>query len=75
MDAGLDGDGERATHFEVEQLRRNYTMAHEREVHQAAMGSGVAVAVEENGRFAAGHAAGPANDIEKENLADNVELF
>jgi hypothetical protein len=86
-DSSNRADG--ASHFKVEELNRNYTMAHEREVHEAVIGASTALeintAVEPNAplernddMLVTGFEEGdptPNGVADDEELADNVELF
>jgi hypothetical protein len=78
-----------ASHFKVEELNRNYTMAHERVVHEAVTGASAPpdinsaaepdTPLERNGdMLVAGFEEGdatPTGAADDEELADNVELF
>lgn len=72
------------THHKVSALKRNYTMAHERDVHDSALGPSLATGRAEvdnipplTGQTLAHEPArtAPADTEEEEHLADNVELF
>lgn len=71
-----------ASHFKVEELNRNYTMAHERVVHEAVIGTSTALqinpGVEASVPFESNDdilVAGFEEGDPTEDLADNVELF
>jgi hypothetical protein len=76
-------DPEAGAHEKVQALKRNYTMAHERDVHESAVGAGdprVAEPPEEELAICeipeeADPSSQESSETQEERLAENVELF